>query len=129
MCAHLDKTARTNVDFSWRTGVKVWGLVTKLFSDACGSKAEALRVLQANPCADVRGPDRRALKSKQWLRPAELLTLVSCAEVPLRWRRLYALASYLYLRPGELAALEWADVHLAAGYVAIHQSLNLETGE
>jgi len=129
VCAHLDRTARANPDFSWRTGVKVWGLVTKLFGDACGSKVEALRVLKANPCSDVRGPDRGALKSKQWLRPVELLALVSCVEVPLRWRRLYALASYLYLRPGELAALEWADVHLAEGYVAIHQSLNLETGE
>jgi integrase len=129
VCAHLDRTARTSTEFSWSTGVKVWGLVTKLFADACASKVEALRVLESNPCSGVRGPDRGTLKSKQWLRPRELLALVSCSEVPLRWRRLYALASYLYLRPGELAALEWSDVHLDEGYATIHQSINLETGE
>ncbi|MBK7582091.1 MAG: tyrosine-type recombinase/integrase [Myxococcales bacterium] len=53
----------------------------------------------------------------------------STAPVPLRWRKLYALATYLYVRPGELAALEWADVHLDHGYVYVHQSLDLRTGE
>jgi integrase len=95
----------------------------------CGSKVEALRVLTVNPCANVRDPVRGAPKAKQWLRPNEIIQLVGCFEVPLRWRRLYALASYLYLRPGELAALEWADVHLAEGYVAIHQAFNLESGK
>ncbi len=129
VCRHLDETARTDPGFSWRTAVKVWGLVTKLFNDACESKLEALRVLQKNPCAGVRGPDRGKKKGKQWLYPSEVARLAACPHVPLRWRRLYVLASYLYLRPGELAALEWADVNLADGYVLIHQSLNLEADE
>lgn len=49
--------------------------------------------------------------------------------MPLRWRRLYALAVYLYLRPGELAALEWGDVDLAHGFVNVHQALDREAGE
>ncbi len=42
------------------------------------------------------------MKDKQWLRPCERVQLAGCAHVPLRWRRLYVLASYLYLRPGGL---------------------------
>jgi len=102
--------------------------VTKLFSDSCESKAAALRVRSDNPCTGVRGPDRGEHKGKQWLYPSEASKLLACAEVPLRWRRLYALAAYLYLRPGELAALEWRDVSLEHGYVNVHQALDLRTG-
>jgi integrase len=114
---------------AWRTGVRVWGLVTKMFSDACESKVAALRVRTDNPCDGVRGPDRGAGASKQWLFPSEIRALLGCAEVPLRWRRLYALASYLYLRPGELAALEWGDVDLARGHIVVRRALDLRTGE
>jgi integrase len=34
--------------------------------------------------------------------------------LPLRWRRLYALLVYTYLRPKELTALRWQDVDLRA---------------
>jgi integrase len=42
---------------------------------------------------------------------------------------LFALSMYLYLRPGELAALEWADVNLDRGYVHVHQAFDLQSGE
>jgi len=38
-------------------------------------------------------------------------------------------AAHLAGCPGELAALEWRDVNLAEGYVSVHQSINLETGD
>jgi len=96
-----------------------------MFSDACKSKVASLRVRRDNPATDVRGPDRGENKAKQWLYPNEAEALLACADVPLRWRRLYALAIYLYLRPGELAALEWRDVDLAHDYVNVHQALDI----
>ena len=116
-------------EFSWKTAARCWGLVTKLFADACGSKDNSLRVRKGNPTTGVVGPDRQEQKGKQWLFPSEMTTLAACEAIPLRWRRLYALAAYLYLRPGELAGLEWRDVHSAHGYVHVHQALDLRTGE
>jgi integrase len=118
----------------WNTAKKIWGLVTKMFSDAAGAKTSALRVRTDNPAAGVRGPDAGEKKAKQWLFPTEVEALLACVGcddapgVPLRWRQLYALMVYLYPRPGELAALEWRDVHLDHGFVYIHQALDLRSG-
>lgn len=124
----LDGATRRGT-FSWRTAVKAWGLVTKMFSDACDSKVAALRVRSDNPCAGLPGSDRCARKAKQSLYPVEASALLACPDVPLRWRRLYSLATYLYLRPGELAALEWADVNTDQRYVSMHQALDMRPGE
>jgi integrase len=113
---------------SWKTATSAWGLVTKMFSDACGSKVATLRVRTTDPATGVRGPDRGAKRGKQWLYPTEAAALLACSDVPLRWRRLYGLAMYLYLRPGELAALEWREVHDDQQYVHVHQSLDTRTG-
>ena len=111
--------------FSASTAVKVWGLVSKMFSDSCEAKVAALRVRVDNPADGVRGPDRPQKRAKQWLYPREVEKLLACAEVPLRWLRLYALAAYLYLRPGELAALEWRDVDLERGAISVRRALDL----
>ncbi|HVZ34473.1 MAG TPA: tyrosine-type recombinase/integrase, partial [Polyangiaceae bacterium] len=124
---HLDELVRSK-QISWRTAQKAWGLVTKLFSDACESKTATLRVRADNPALGVRGPDRGDYRGKQWLYPQELTAVLGCSEVPLRWRRLYALATYLYLRPGELAALEWSEVNSEHGLIRVHQALDLRTG-
>lgn len=123
----LDDAVRAKA-LHWNTARKVWGLVTKLFSDACRAKVAALRVREDNPARDVQGPDRGQPTAKQWLYPSEVSALLACDDVPIRWRRLYALAAYLYPRPGELAALEWGDVDLEHGIVHIHQALDLRTG-
>jgi integrase len=99
-----------------------------LMADSCASKRESLRVRLDNPAAGVRGPDRGAIKAKQWLYPSEVQKLLACERVPRRWRILYALATYLYLRPGELAALEWSRVFLDEGYVDVQVAIDLKTG-
>jgi integrase len=127
LAAALDDKV-TAGELHWSTATKVWGVVKKMFRDAVESKVAALRVLESSPFEGVQGPDRGDRKGKQWLFPSEVFALLACADLPLRWRRLYALGVYLYLRPGELAALEWQDVHLEHGFVYVHQALDLRSG-
>lgn len=91
----------------WKSAVNVWGTVTKLFDDASRGKVLALRVLTDSPTKGVRGPDRGVETAAVHLYPAEFLQLMRCAHVPLQRRRAYAIAVYLYLRPGELESLRW----------------------
>jgi integrase len=119
----LDKRVRAG-ELSWKTARHVWGMCTKMFSDACRSKRLDLRVREDNPAKDVRGPDRGADKAKAYLYPEELVAVLSCSSVPLRWRRLFALMVYTYARPGELAALEWSDVDFTRGTIHIHRALD-----
>lgn len=116
-------------ELSAKTAQNAWALLRKLFSDACRSKARALRVLAANPCADVAGPDRSPRKAKAYLYPSEATALLACERVPLHWRRIFALATYTYVRAGELEALEWEDVDLPHGVITVHRSADRETGE
>jgi integrase len=53
---------------------------------------------------------------------------MDCDRVPARWKRLIMLATYLYVRVGELEALEWDAVDFEHGYVLIHQSAHADTG-
>jgi integrase len=125
----LDNRVRAR-ELSWQTARNTWGAVSKLFHDACRSKALALRVREDNPAAGVAGPDRGVRKSKSYLYPAEFLSLASCPRVPLRWRRLFALAIYTYTRAGELEALEREDVDLTAGVLHVHRAIDRsEAGE
>jgi hypothetical protein len=105
---------------SWRTAHNVWSLFTKACKVACSAKAgTGLRVRADNPCAGIEAPERGEKKSKQWLYPAEMQKLLACERVPLRWRRLYALLAYTYVRPSELKVLEWSDVDLEVGTIHI----------
>lgn len=127
LVAKLD--ADTRGGQSWRTSLNGWALARAMFRDASRSKNPALRVRDDNPCEGVAPPDRGAKKSKQYVMPGEFLALVSCEAVPLRARRLYAIATYLYARPGELEALEWDDFDLQRGTVHIHRAVHYDTGE
>jgi integrase len=53
---------------------------------------------------------------------------MQCTRVPVRWKRIFTLATYLYVRGGGLEALEWNSVDFAHGYVLIHQSADAKTG-
>jgi integrase len=128
--AKLDELAHDEASkFTGNTALKVWGAVTKMFKDACRSKVPTLRVRHGNPTLEVEGPDSGEKRAKQWLYPDEFLQLVSCATLPLRWRRIYALATYLFTRAGELEVLDWADVDLAHGRIRIHRAIDRHTGE
>ncbi len=121
-----DKVRKASADggrFSWKTAIHVWGNVTKLFKDAVKSKNPSLCVLETNPCTDVAGPDRGKSRRKQYLYPSEALAFLSSDDVPLLWRRLYAVTTYLYARPEEVEALEWSDVDLVHGTVSITKAV------
>jgi integrase len=105
---------------SWKTAANAWSLFTRACKVASSAKAgTGLRVRADNPAAGVEGPDRGAKKEKQWLYPTEFEALVSCDRVPLRWRRLYTLLAYTYLRPNELSVLDWSDVDLDVGTIHV----------
>jgi integrase len=104
------EAAGTDTRFSAKTAWNVWGDVRAAMSEAVSSKRDSLRVLAANPCALVRGPDRTEARSKPFLYPDELVMLLSSGAVPARRRRFYAVAAYAGARSSELAALLPEDV-------------------
>lgn len=118
----------TRAGQSWRTSWNGWALTRAMFRDASRSKTVALRARSDNPCDGVAAPDRGAKKVKQYISPAEFLSLVRCERVPGRFRVLYTLAVYLYARPGELEALAWEDLDLERGTVHIHRAVHYDTG-
>ena len=97
----------------------VWSVLTSMMKEACTSKRRDLRVRDDNPCSTVQPPEKTDPRAKTFVYPNEFLKLVSCAEVPRDWRELYAVACYLYLRPGELRSLLWTDVDFEAGVVHV----------
>lgn len=116
-------------DLSWKTARNVWGIATKMFDDAATSKNRALRVRDDNPAASVKPPDKGGEKSLAWLYPREVLALVDVPRIPLRWRRLFAIATYTYARQGELEALEWGDVDFDARTIHLHRAIERKSGE
>jgi len=133
----LDEAARkgwteqegTRHPFGWKRAMNAWSVARALFRDACGAKDEAIRIRDDNPADGVSGPDVGTRKAKQYLWPSEFLAFVSCEQVPFTWRRLMALAVYLYVRAGELAALEWDDVDLEHATIHVHRSLDTKRGK
>ena len=98
-----------------------------MLDDAHRSKVEALRCRDDNPSRDVLGPDRGDETAKQFLYPSEFVRLIECDEVSLRWRRLVAVATYTYLRAGELRALLWRDVDIEHGVIHVHRATDRTT--
>jgi integrase len=109
---------------SGKRAKNVWGVVTKMFADACRSKVLDLRVRDDNPAANVEGPDRGIERTGPYPFPNEFLALMECERVPVRWKRLIMLALYTYVRAGELEALEWGAVNFEQGYISIHQAID-----
>ncbi|MGD0678195.1 MAG: site-specific integrase, partial [Polyangiaceae bacterium] len=112
----------------WKTAINVWGVLSKMMKDASRSKVIELRVREDNPAREVQGPDRGVERAGPYLFPSDFLALMDCDRVPARWKRLIMLATYLYVRVGELEALEWDAVDFEHGYVLIHQSAHADTG-
>lgn len=59
-----------------------------------------------------------------YLYPNEFLQVVASSDVSLADRRLVALAVYLFVRPGELEALQWEDIDLEHQVVDIHSAVD-----
>lgn len=118
----LDEKVRAGT-LSWKTAQHIWTTVRSMFRDARTAKRRDLRVRQDDPVAGLAPPDRGASKAKQFLYPNEMSKLLACDEVPVRWRRVFALSTYLLVRAAELEALGWDDVDLERGVVHVHRSL------
>lgn len=123
------KRGERSYRFGWKRAWNAWTLFTNACRTAARSKNKALRCRQDNPAAGLEPPERGAKKRKQWLYPAEFTKLMACDDVPIRWRVLYALAVYTYLRPNELAALQRKDIELDTGLIDVNKAWNFAKKE
>lgn len=122
----LDRKVQARA-MTWKMAEHIWGTLRSMFDDATRAKDRTVRAgLEASPIADVRGPERGAKPMRTVLRVDEFVALVSCPDVPLARAQAYAVATYLCLRSGELAAIDWQDVHLEGTrpYVEVHRSID-----
>ncbi len=115
--------------FAWKRAWNIWALFTSACKQASASKAPKLRVREDNPCLGVLPPNRGKPKKKQWLYPAEFSQLLSCSSVPLRWRVMYAVLAYTYVRPSELKALQRKDIQLDVGLIDLTRAWSFEADE
>src|SRR5579859_6421853 len=122
----LDDKTRAD-EISWKTAQHCWAVVRGMFRDARNAKQRDLRIREDNPCLGIAPPDRGHSKAKQYLFPSEFSRLVACSDVPIAWRRVYTLATYLFLRASELEALAWEDVDFEHEMVHVHRSLKRYT--
>lgn len=110
-----------------KRALNVWAEVTTTFKAAVSAKRRDLRVRTDNPCVGVEPPERGDAKRKTFLYPGEVSLLLGCDQTPLAWREAYAVGAYLFLRPGELRALTWADVDLQARIVHVSKAWDERT--
>jgi len=123
LSAALDRKVQAE-QISWKTAVDIWGTATKMADDACNSKHNVLRCRDDDsPALRVKGPDRGAAVSKQYLFPSEVGKLLACEVVPEAWERLFAVAIYTYCRASELRALTWDDVDLQHNIIRITKAV------
>lgn len=108
---------------SWATARNIWSTARKMAKDAATSKDDAIRCRRDNPAENVPGPDRGPVRGKQFLYPNEVSAFLDCESVSVVWRRIVALGVYLYLRSGELRALECQDVDLKHGTISVSKAL------
>lgn len=111
-----------------KRALNIWSEVTTTFKAAVNAKQRDLRVRTDNPCDGVEPPEKGDSKRKTFIYPAELHALLS-GDAPLEWREVYAIGSYLYLRPGELRALTWGDVDTSARVVHVTKAYDEREGE
>ena len=114
---------------AWKSAINIWATATKMAGDAAESKKDEIRCRADNPATGVRGPDRGDDVGEQCLYPSEFLRFVACDKVPQRWRRIVALAIYLYPRDAELRALQCRDLDLEHVSMRITKALSKRTGE
>ena len=97
----------------------IWGHLTAALKAAYAAKERSLRVHAAPLHVGILPPQRGPSRARQWLYPREWAAFVNHEPTPRPFRRAAAIALYTGLRPGELAALTWADVDLEAGVIHV----------
>lgn len=107
-----------------RSALDIWRLLVTCVRAAKRTKRLDLRALagRPSPLEDIEPPGERSTRlsrTKPFIFPSEAAELFACTAIPRRWRELYAVAGYLYLRPGELLVLRWSDVDLRHGLVRV----------
>jgi integrase len=115
----------------WKTARNIWATITSAFSKYAGPRGDreiGFVVRADDPTRDIAPPKKGVTTEKVHLYPDEFLKLITCPKVRLKRRRAYAVAIYLYLRPGELEALEWIDFDLEHETATIQRSLDRERG-
>jgi integrase len=122
----LDDNVRAG-EVGWKTAHHVWTLTRTMFKDACSSKRAELVVREDDPTDKVEGPDRGEQLARTYLYPSEFQKLITCKDVPVEWRRLYAMAAYTLSRAGELSALRWDAVDLERGVIHFRQATDRRT--
>lgn len=114
---------------SGKTAGNVWQIVRSMFLAATRSKQRDLRVREDDAAANIEPPDETPHLEGPILYASEFLQLMRCEDVPLKARRLVALALYTYTRQGELRARRWRDADIEHQRIAILTSIDRRTGK
>lgn len=109
-----------------KSALTIWSLLRSALDEAVNCRDRSMRVRADDPSIGIKPPLKSAKRKKTFFYPTEFAQLMACAAVPVEWRQVYAIAAYLYLRPGELRALTWGDVDLDAGIVHITKAFDEE---
>lgn len=111
------------------TAQNVWSVLRTMFRATVGSRHRELRVRTADPASGIARPVNGISRAKTFLYPVEFWSLVACMRVPRRWREVYTVATYLYVRPEELEALVWSDVDWVGEKITVSKSVDGRTHE
>lgn len=123
---HLDRASARGAVRA-KTCASVWGHLTSAMKAAANAKDRSLRVHAVAPGsvglhAGILPPDTGASRKRVWIFPVEFEALMHCEDVPLAARRLYAVAAYTGLRPGELRVLRWSAIDFDARTLTVSQA-------
>jgi integrase len=109
------------------TARNVWSALVAALKAAYAARDRSLRVLSSPLHFGILPPKRGETRQRPWIYPREWEAFVECAEVPVAFRQVCAIALYTGLRPGELRALTWADVDLEARTISVSKAFDPQT--
>lgn len=132
---HLDSQVALRVreglgkGISGDTAQNIWSVLRTMFRASVGSRHSDLRVRSADPASGIARPVDGPTRLKTFLYPVEFWSLVASMRVPRRWREIYAIATYTYVRPEELEALIWSDVDWVGEKLTVSKTVDGRTHE